>query len=360
MGQDSSLKHSNRSALALDNSQLALNAGLAIRVALGSDWNNSGDALSTVADVYILKKLSKAISSAEDEQPDWEAYILNPLLNSYLSTHEIIEINSKLVKQTVAIVLLAYEIIRHRNAAPTQADYNFFERTLDNFLTLESLVTISKMVEEENERCSGLDIDFGKVNGLFVLEAVLKEGIHRAENNGILPEDIAAKLMAESIKRPVPTSQMRNGMDIPPQTQTTTSRDVHVQYYLKSGCALEVDGVTSIDMPKEALVLEIRDGRRVRIEEGVIVSEVEGKSRTVEIRAPNADGFELSATVIIPPDNSYVIDGVTTVERVDEMVDWMTFETEKATVWVGNGKYMYERGEETVKVKNLFNLCSTV
>ncbi|OAG10594.1 uncharacterized protein CC84DRAFT_1237448 [Paraphaeosphaeria sporulosa] len=359
MGRISNPKHSNGPNLAMDSFQLARNASLAIRVALGSDWNSPGGALSTVADKYILKRLDKAISSADDEQPDWEAYILIPLFNSCLSTYTAIDIDSKFVTQTVAVILLAYDIIRQRNAVPTQTDYNFIESTLDKFLTPESLVIIREVVEAESERYSGLNIDFGKVNGLFVLEALLKEAIHRAENNGIVPEGATVKLMADSVKTQVPTASADEGFSSTPGLQTTTKRDVHLQYYLKSGYALEVDSVTSIDLHNEALVLETSDGLHVSIEEGVIVSEVEGKSRTVDIRAPQADGFELSATVVIPPDNSYIIEDVTSVERIDKMADWAVFETLKATIWVGNGAYMYERDGETVKVKNLFNICST-
>lgn len=357
MEQISNFSDSIQSSSALDNSQLAKNAALAVRVALGSDWSIPGDAMSTVADAYMCNKLKDAINTADDEQPVWEEYILNPLLATHLAAYAEVDMDSKLVTQTACIVLLSYDIIRQRNAAPTQADYDFIENTFDRFLTLEGLVAIREIVGAENERCSGPNMDFGKVNGLFVLEALLSEAVFRAENEGgMLPKVIAANVLAESVKPPFNNSRSSAIGSSPPHLQNVTSRDVHVQYYLKSGCALEVDCVISIDLPNKALVLETSDGRRVCIEEGVIVSEVEGKSRTFEIRAPATDGFELSATVIIAPDNKYTIEDVTSVERVDEMLDWTVFETSKATVWVGNGKYMYERSRGSVTVKNLFNV----
>ncbi|KAF2440420.1 hypothetical protein P171DRAFT_447385 [Karstenula rhodostoma CBS 690.94] len=347
---------SNRTTLKPDNSQLAQNAALAIRVALRSEWNRPGDAVSTVANEYICEKLNQAIWSVEGEQPDWEKYILGPLLDTCLAIYAAIDRDAKLVTQTVAVVLLAYDIIRQRNAVLTQPDRNFIENTFDRFLTSEALVAIREIVETETERCSGLDIDFGKLNALFVLESLLKEeSLHRDEQqNGLLPEVIAAKALAESAKTPTTTSLASNGITSPPQPQTVSSHDIEIEYYINPGCALEFDCVVSIDVPNEDLVLETNKGYRVYVGEGVIVSKVEGKARTIEIRATTADGFERSATVIISPGNSYTIEDVTSVERVDETAYWTSFKTLKATIWARDGaSCVYEHGGASVTIRNL-------
>lgn len=345
-------------------------AAIRIQVALSTEWQRpgnavttlSGDGVTTVADSYICNKLIRAIESSNEEQPDWKEHVLDPMLSSCLSTYEAIDKETQGIIQTVAVVLLAYDIIRQRNAVLIQADYAFVKSTFDEFLTRNAMIAIRATVNNESERCSGLDANMGKLNGLFSLEAVLSEAIQRAGTDDIVTQVVSTPVSAEPIEPPMPTSRTINAEALLPQPQNATPRDVHIQYYLKPTCALSVDRVTSIDCPNEVLVLETSDGRRVCIEEGVIVSQVEDRRRRVQVQAPQADGFDLSATMILPPDASYVVDDVSSVERVDEMADcmWVVFETPTATVWVGNGQYTYEKIGKAVFVKNVFNICSTV
>jgi hypothetical protein len=348
MGQFSNFKDPRRPTLAPDHGQLIRNAALAIRVALGSGWNSPGDAVRTVANDRNRAKVGNAISTTENKQPNWEKDVLDPLLETCLNTYSRIDHDRKPVAYTVTVVLLTYDIIRQRNAVPTQADYAFFESAFDKFLSRDTSLAIRDIVDAENKKCSGLDIGFAHVHALFILESMLTEAMIRSEQKNGPADDTPSKTT-------IPTSIASSGTSSPPQDRIVLARDVHIQYYLKPGCALKVNSVTSIDLDGEELMLETSAGRRVRIAEGVIVSDVEGKSRTVEIRAPTADGFELSATAIIPPGNNYTVDDVTSVERVDEMEDWCALETAKATIWVGNGPYMYERSGTTVTVKNVFN-----
>jgi hypothetical protein len=336
MGQISNFTNSSQPTLAPDHGQSIRNAALAIGIALGSCWNSPGEAVSTVAYDHNRANLSDAISNADNEQPNWKEDILDPLLDTCLNTYSKIDNDGKSVTYTVAVVLLAYDIIRQRNGVPTQADYAFVASAFDKFLSRDALVAIREIVDAENKKCSERDIDFGQVHALFVLENMLSEAVIRSEQKDGPADDNPTK------------TTIRTSI-------ASTARDVHIQYYLKPGCALEVDDVTSIDLHGEELMVETKSGRRVQILEGVIMSDVEGKSRTVEIRAPTADGFELSAVLIIPPGANYTVDDVTSVERVDEMEDWTAFETSKATIWVGNGPYIYKRSQASVAVENVFN-----
>ncbi|KAJ4357414.1 uncharacterized protein N0V89_001989 [Didymosphaeria variabile] len=300
-------------------------------------------------------KFGNSIRTAVNAQPKWEDDFLKPLLETCVDICTTTEKDARAVTQSVAVVLLAYDIIRLRNAVLTQADYDFVENAFDRFLSVDALTAISESVNAEFEQCSGLGIDFAALNALFILESLLSEtAIHFEQEDTTACELVPILSDPKPVDIPVPAALVSTAVPSQPQPQTAISRDVQIQYYLNPGCAFEVDCVTSIDIPGKALMLETSVGRRVQIEEGVIVSEVKGKSRTVEVRAPTADGFDLSATVTIPPCNDYTIENVISVERVDEMLEWTIFETAKATIWVGSGRYEVERIGASIKVKNVY------
>ncbi|KAL1611934.1 hypothetical protein SLS60_000157 [Paraconiothyrium brasiliense] len=347
-------KNSSEQTFVSDDEHLIRSAAVTIREGIGAAWNSPGDAISAIADSFICSKVADATSTAVDEQPDWEGNILKPLIETCVDICTTPNKNLRAITHSVAVVLLAYDIIRQRNAVLTQTDYDFLVKSFDRYVFVDILTAISEVVNAEFEQCSGLSNDFAQVNALFILESLLSESAIRFEQQGVSAPELVP--MPSDIK-PVEASNdaplVSTTSAPPPQLQAAASRDVQIQYYLNPGCAVEVDCVTSIDFPRDALMLETSVGLRVQIEEGVIVSEVKGKSRTVEIRAPTADGFDLSATITLSPGKDYMIEDVISVERVDEMLGWTIFETAKATIWVGSGPYDVERIGASIKVNSV-------
>ncbi|KAF1973076.1 hypothetical protein BU23DRAFT_641506 [Bimuria novae-zelandiae CBS 107.79] len=317
-----------------------------------AEWKCPGDAIRNITSNSLSSEIiSSGVGSIDHAQPNWEETILKPLLEAYPR----IDNGATFATYTVAAVLVAYEIICQRNAVLTQDDYDLVESMFSRFLYHENvLLAIREAVEAEIEEASGSDLNPSKLNTLFVLDALLAEASIR---------------LGQKAKSAAAFNDMADGATLTPSSptstiavqsthaQTASSRDVEIQYYLHKECALVIDRVTSTDLRGETLVLGTSDGRRVEIEEGVTVSSIAGACHTVEIRAPNTDGFELSATVVLPPGKSYIVEEAISSGRAAENQELSFIETGKATIYIADGPYavvLHNGGQ--VEVRNVFQV----
>ncbi|KAJ4293181.1 hypothetical protein N0V90_008463 [Kalmusia sp. IMI 367209] len=317
-----------------------------------------------------------AIKAAVDEQPDWDEDVLQPIVDGYTLT----KTETDFVVITSVVLLLAYDLIRRRCADITEADTEFILNALGRSMRdYKVRKAVTDVIEAEKDRLLGLDADMSILNALFVLDGLLAQAsaYSRLRHDSAIDSDpnpaisqglavIPAKInvspismaLTERDDAPTPTQNTFAGnlsTPTPTPTQTDYFRDVHVQYYLKPVCALELDDIKTHNFQGEMMTLETMSGLRVRIEEGVTVSEIEDAYPRVSIRAPVADGYDLSATVVVPPGHSYILDDVSSINQEDEIPEWTSVETSKATVWIGNGPYVVERHGAKMKVNNVYH-----
>lgn len=338
----SEVTRSSQESGAPERSRCVRKAALAIQEQLNETCDTNVEAVGHSKRIDLYTELSSVISVADSQQMDCNDTLLNLFLTSYLDCYRSIGGESKFI---VAAVLLAYDIIRRRDACLQQSEWDFIARIFDEHLSVKGpLDTIIDVVQGTMEQFTVSKISFENLNALFVLEAHLSEAALRTE----LQQESATNSDATLVE-PLASKTKRFG----PSGSITASRNVHIQYYLNPGCELKVDNVTSIDFAREALIMSISGGHKVRIEEGVIVSDVKGMRKTVEIRAPTADGFDLSATIVVAQGSNHMVPDVTSIGWVDEMQDWTVLETPKATVWVGNGPYVVQRDGTSLLVNNV-------
>ena len=328
---------------------LARSVSCAVCAGIETDWQCAGDAVKTVVSSSLTAVIANNISKADNDQIDWEEAVLQPIFNTYATATA--TDTDQLVTYISAILLIAYEIIRQHDSVLSQADFDSKASMFHIFLGDEIvLLAVRRILDAETEKCPGLDDDFGKVNALFVLNGLMADTnirIEKEENN-TEPKVEFSDIMNGTLTTP--------GAALPPFTHSTGSRDVEIQYFLHPGCALKIDSVASIDVWKETLVLESSDSLRIQIEEGVTCSNVINAHKSVEIRAPTTDGFNLSATVILFLGQSYTISSAVRSGQEAENAQWTVVDTEEATVWIGNGQYSIERAGNLVKIQNVLEL----
>ena len=179
---------------------------------------------------------------ADDGQPDWNKTV------SVLECHVIIGTKAEFLTSTAAFVLLTYDLIRQCGAVLSQVDQDFFSNIFSTFVVdKKMLAAIKKAVDDEANNCAEVDTDLAKANALFVLESLLSEtSISLSEQSGSETSSSATSSCEDTNNTKVSATL---------STQAVYLRDVQVQYFLKPGCTLEVNHITSVDAVREMLVV---------------------------------------------------------------------------------------------------------
>ncbi|KAF2255118.1 hypothetical protein BU26DRAFT_500741 [Trematosphaeria pertusa] len=330
-----------------------------------------------------------AIHSSDDGQPEWRTEVLDRIIRHFrydrylrLDGDEI-----EYVVLVVIVVLLAYEILRQRWASLSEEDQDFIVSAFTEFLDNRDVrAAIKAALDAEHERLVRLDADMDVLNALFVLTDALGEVSVRIEAQdqdhdgpivAMAEQHRAGGASAIVLDDPLPfSSGLAHGDDSPSPSSspiisassadpaqslspsfTAYYRDVQAQFFLKPGCSLDFDFVTSANLRGDTLTVETCIGLRMRVEEEVTVSNKSGDLDRVTVQASETGGCVLSATIIIPPGHAYSFGDIVSVEEETELPEWTKVETTKATVWIGNGSYSIQRSTSgtLITVTNVYH-----
>lgn len=334
----------------------------------------------------LLDKVTAKIHELKAEEPDWTIDELESISEAFHSKERTISgrHTGEHIVRAVVVIFLTFEVLRRWWGQLTTEDRDIITESLTrSIIGIKLRDRVKAALDREYEIMSALDADMNSLHALWILSDLLMEipetsEEERAESILETSEESGEEQSDSKLSGHLPLL----GLDlsspyyqkeplISPSTgseSTLSSRtispsfmpyynDVQAQYFLKPACALEIDCVKSVNVQDETLIVETRLGLRVKVEEGVTVSDISGKYNAVTIRALSASGYDLSATVIIPPRSMYSFSDVVQIDDDTAIPDWTQVETTAATVWIGNGPYNIQRCEvaNRIMVKNTYH-----
>jgi len=320
-------------------------------------------ALSRVVISVVGNSVHKAINWAGNEQPNWFENVLEPVINDYATCYpRVADDDTDTVAVVSIVVLVAYDILYQRWATVTAGDHNFIINTFSEYLDEQKIRhAVLRAICSERDRLIALDVGLKTCSVLSNLIADVntcdtERGILKSKGNLDFSVDASpghtphANAEGERVEISTPTLSTSDLASTP--TSPSHSHDVYVQLFLKPGCALEFCDVDCAQLRDHIFIIDFSTGQQMHIEEGVTLTVTDTKN-TVLLRAPSTDGYNLSATMIIPRGHSYIIRDDATIALQTEILDWATIETQKAVFWIGNGPYSIETCGDLTAVVNV-------